>query len=94
MYKYITCPQCGKRLCRAELGSKVEIACSNCKQGYVSTVDENGGVHTLPLDEKVIPKSVAIFHFTLPNNEKVEIDGKIIVSRPEDRIKKRKFRKI
>jgi ribonuclease P protein subunit POP4 len=45
-------------------------------------------------DEKIIPKSIAIFHFTLPNNEKVEIDGKIIVSRPEDRIKKRKFRKI
>ena len=45
-------------------------------------------------DEKVIPKNIAIFHFTLPNNEKVEIDGKIIVSRPEDRIKKRKFRKI
>ena len=57
MYKYITCPQCGKRLCRAELGSKVEIACANCKQGYISTVDENGGVHTLPLDEKVIPKT-------------------------------------
>ena len=25
MYKYITCPQCGKRLCRAELGSKTVV---------------------------------------------------------------------
>lgn len=57
MYKYITCPQCGKRLCRAELGSSVVISCSVCKKDYVSTVDENGGVHTLPLDEKIIPKS-------------------------------------
>ena len=57
MYKYITCPQCGKRLCRAELGSKVIVHCTNCKKDYVSTVDENGGVHTLPLDEKPIQKT-------------------------------------
>lgn len=60
-------------------------------------IDETRNTICVELDnseEKVIPKSVAIFHFTLPNNEKVEIDGKIIVSRPEDRIKKRKFRKI
>lgn len=50
MYKYITCPQCGKRLCRAELGSNVEITCSGCKQDIVASVDINGGVHTLPLD--------------------------------------------
>ncbi|HSO25012.1 MAG TPA: ribonuclease P protein component 1 [Methanobacteriaceae archaeon] len=42
--------------------------------------------------ESVIPKNVAIFHFQTPKG-KVEIDGKILVSRPEDRIKK-KFRKI
>lgn len=50
MYKYITCPQCGKRLCRAELGSNVEITCSGCKQNIVASVDTKGGVHTLPLD--------------------------------------------
>jgi len=42
--------------------------------------------------EKIIPKRSAKFHFTLPEGTIVEIDGKIIVSRPEDRIKKR-FRK-
>ncbi|MBQ8451596.1 MAG: hypothetical protein IJ538_02340 [Clostridia bacterium] len=50
MYKYITCPQCGKRLCRAELGSNVEITCPGCKQDLVASVDKDGGVHTLPLD--------------------------------------------
>lgn len=52
MYKYITCPQCGKRLCRAELGSNVEISCTTCKQELQVSVDKDGGVHTLPLDNK------------------------------------------
>lgn len=42
--------------------------------------------------EKIIPKKEAIFHFKLPDDTVVEIQGNIIVSRPEDRIKKR-FRK-
>ena len=42
--------------------------------------------------EKIIPKNVATFRFTLPSNAVVEVDGRIIVARPEDRIKK-KFRK-
>lgn len=60
MYKYITCPQCGKRLCRAELGSNVEITCANCKQNIVASVDKDGGVHTLPLDDKSQLKSKKI----------------------------------
>jgi len=44
-------------------------------------------------NEKIIPKNQAIFHFKLPDGKtpgkKVEIDGKILVARPEDRIKKR-----
>ena len=42
--------------------------------------------------EKTIPKGIATFHFTLPDGSNVKIKGKTIVSRPEDRIKKR-FRK-
>ena len=45
------------------------------------------------VEEKLIIKNVSIFHFKLPNGNWVEIDGKILVSRPEDRIKK-KFKKI
>lgn len=39
--------------------------------------------------KKIIIKSTAVFHFTLPDGTIVEIDGKAIVGRPEDRIKKR-----
>ena len=38
---------------------------------------------------KLIPKSVAIFHFTLQNGTKVEVDGRKNVGRPEDRLRKR-----
>jgi ribonuclease P protein subunit POP4 len=44
-------------------------------------------------DEKIIPKDSVTLLFTLPEGEKVSIDGKVILARPEDRIKK-KFRKI
>ena len=43
--------------------------------------------------EKIIPKDGSIFVFELPNGEKIEINGKILSIRPEDRIKKR-FKKI
>jgi len=39
--------------------------------------------------EKVIPKANTIFIFTLPNGVKVEVEGKILIARPEDRIKKK-----
>ncbi|KPV65434.1 MAG: Ribonuclease P protein component 1 [Candidatus Bathyarchaeota archaeon BA1] len=38
---------------------------------------------------KIILKSVAVFHFTMPDGTIVEIDGKAIVGRPEDRVKRR-----
>ena len=39
--------------------------------------------------EKVIPKKNTVFIFTLPNALKVQVDGSLLVSRPEDRIKKK-----
>jgi len=39
--------------------------------------------------EKTIIKDVAVFHFTLPDGTIVEIDGKAIVGRPENRVKKK-----
>ncbi len=38
---------------------------------------------------KVIVKDTAIFDFFMPNGTVVEINGKFIMGRPEDRIKKR-----
>ncbi|MDR2623071.1 MAG: ribonuclease P protein component 1 [Methanobrevibacter sp.] len=43
--------------------------------------------------QKMIPKKNSIFHFKIPNGKWVEIEGKALVSSPEDRIKK-KFKKI
>jgi len=39
--------------------------------------------------EKTIIKDVAVFHFTLPDGTVIEIDGKSIVGRPENRVKKK-----
>lgn len=39
--------------------------------------------------KKIIIKSTAVFNFTMPDGTIVEIDGKAIVGRPENRIKKR-----
>jgi len=38
---------------------------------------------------KVILKELSVFHFRLPDGTIVKIDGKAIVGRPEDRVKRR-----
>lgn len=40
--------------------------------------------------EKVIPKEVCIFEFELPDGNKVEVDGRLLSGRPEERIKMKK----
>ncbi len=39
--------------------------------------------------QKIVVKDTSIFHFALPDGTVVEIDGKVIMGRPEDRIKRR-----
>lgn len=39
--------------------------------------------------KKTVIKEAAVFHFTMPDGTIVEIDGKVIVGRPENRVKKR-----
>jgi ribonuclease P protein subunit POP4 len=46
------------------------------------TISHNG-------EKKVIIKDTAIFEFAMPDGTVVEIDGKVIMGRPEDRLKKR-----
>jgi len=46
-------------------------------------------VETKSGKEKVIPKGSTVFIFTLPNKVKVQVDGKVLIGRPEDRIKKK-----
>jgi len=38
--------------------------------------------------EKRIVKETSTFLFTLPNKTVVEVDGKVLIGRPEDRVKK------
>lgn len=58
-------------------------------KGKKAKKDAAEGLSTV---EKVIPKSNSIFIFTLPNGVKVQVDGRLLVGRPEDRIKKRLVR--
>ena len=43
--------------------------------------------------EKLIQIDVSVFQFKVPDGTIVEIDGKILLNRPEDRIKRR-YKKI
>jgi ribonuclease P protein subunit POP4 len=40
-------------------------------------------------EDKTVVKNVSVFHFTMPDGTIVEVDGKVIVGRPEDRLKKK-----
>jgi ribonuclease P protein subunit POP4 len=44
-------------------------------------------------EEKVIIKNQSKFKFSLPDKEAVEVDGKLLVGRPESRIKKQTIKK-
>jgi ribonuclease P protein subunit POP4 len=77
------------------IGLKIKVVGSS-HPGFIGIegkiVDETKNTIKIEDDkgkEKIIPKKVSVFHFELPDGKKVEIDGKIMVARPEDRIKKR-----
>ena len=40
-------------------------------------------------ERKVVIKDTAVFDFVMPDGTVVELDGKVIMGRPEDRVKKR-----
>lgn len=80
------------------IGLSVEITASSnpdligIKGKVVDETRNTLKIEKLNGDEVLIPKKVATFNFTLNSGDIVEIEGKILVARPEDRIKK-KFRK-
>jgi ribonuclease P protein subunit POP4 len=39
--------------------------------------------------DKTVVKDLSVFHFTMPDGTIVEVDGKVILGRPEDRLKKK-----
>lgn len=54
-------------------------------------VDETRNTFTIlhEGEKKIIVKDVAVFHFTLPDGTVVEVDGRALVGRPEERVKRR-----
>lgn len=58
-------------------------------EGRVINETRNTIVITHGNRNKTIVKNTAVFHFTMPNGTIVKINGKAIVGRPEDRIKKK-----
>jgi ribonuclease P protein subunit POP4 len=75
------------------IGLDVEVI----KSSDQSVVGKSGKIvdeshHMLVVEEKGklkrLQKSTAVFRVTLPNGEKINVNGRKLVSSPEDRIKK------
>ena len=76
------------------IGKKAKVVKSS-NPDYVGIsgriVNETRNTFVIQKDDqrKIVIKDQAVFHFTLPDSTVVEIDGKILVGRPEERLKKR-----
>jgi len=74
------------------LEAKITKASNPSHIGIAGTiVNETRNTFVILQDNKrkTIAKSQAVFHFTLPNFTIVEINGQVLVGRPEERLKKR-----
>jgi ribonuclease P protein subunit POP4 len=75
------------------IGTEAEVVKSN-DSNYIGLsgkiIDETRNTFTILHEgkSKKIVKDVAVFHFRLPDGMVVQIDGKLLVGRPEDRLKK------
>lgn len=75
------------------IGTEVEVAKSK-HHDYIGlsgkVIDETRNTFTILHQgkKKMILKDSSIFHFKFPDGTIVEIDGKLLVARPEDRLKK------
>ncbi len=84
-----------KNLVRHELiGLRVQVKDSvnpSYKGIRGKVVDETYNTLTIETKkgEKKVIKKLCTFIFTLPDGTKVKVDGKLLVGRPEDRIKKK-----
>jgi len=76
------------------IGLEAEVVASR-HPGYVGirgrVIDETRNMFVIEHGgrRKMVPKAVCTFHFTFPDGTVVEIDGRLLVGRPEDRLKKR-----
>lgn len=92
-------PRSAENLVRHELiGLHVAVAGSTDagKAGVEGrVVDETRQAITIQAEsgEKRVPKDESVFHFTLETGEIVEVEGSLLVARPEERILKKFPRK-
>ena len=75
------------------IGLEVKVVkCTNpdCEGIKGKVIDETRNTFVLAQNgiEKRVIKETSVFHFKYPDGTIVEIDGKLLVGRPEDRIKK------
>ncbi len=76
------------------IGLKARIThSSNHNQVGITGIVVNETRNTFTLmqnkERKTIAKDQAVFHFTMPDTTVVEMDGKTLVGKPEERLKKR-----
>ena len=47
--KYAMCPNCGRRLCKGEAGTKIEIQCPKCGENAIVVIgDDDMHIHKMP----------------------------------------------
>ncbi len=56
--KYITCPNCGQKVCMAGIGSEIVTICGKCKDTVIGRVDSEGAVHTVSKHERESKKRI------------------------------------
>jgi len=76
------------------IGTETKIAKSknrDCRGIHGKIIDETRNTFTILHEEKKkkIIKDSSVFHFKFSDGTIIEIDGKLLVGRPEDRLKKR-----
>ncbi|MCW4044424.1 MAG: ribonuclease P protein component 1 [Candidatus Bathyarchaeota archaeon] len=80
-------------ICSEFIGTEAKIAQSpnqNYKGITGKVTDETKNTFTILHNGKTkhVIKEAAVFHFTYSDGTTVEIDGKLLTGRPEDRLKK------
>ncbi|MFB6199881.1 MAG: ribonuclease P protein component 1, partial [Candidatus Nanohaloarchaea archaeon] len=69
------------------IGLKAEVVeCSDDNKEGISGEVMDETRDTLTIGGKTVEKENCVFLFELPSGKKVEMDGKLIAKRPEDRI--------
>lgn len=54
--KYAMCPNCGRKLCKGEPGTKIEIECPKCGEyAVVEIADGDMHIHKKPLGMDKLP---------------------------------------